>query len=238
MNGFLQKLVLLPALFLAVSMNSKAQNAFFTDVAKTSFRNLAQKRVIIPDKYRTLQLDKTGLLNFLARVPDEKGLLNRNSAPLIELPMPNGGTARFRIWESQVMDPMLAAKYPDIHCYTGQGVDDPTANIKLDFTPSGFHAMILSSVKGAVFIDPYAQGNTTNYQSYNKTDFRKTTTFRELAPLYNKRANRPLSPENVLATCGGTQLRTYRLALAATAEYTAATGGTVAAAPGCAGYHH
>jgi hypothetical protein len=119
------------------------------------------------------------------------------------------------------MEPALAAKYPEIKTFTGQGIDDPTANIKLDLTPAGFHGMIISSLNGAVFIDPYAQGNTGEYISYHKKDFTSTEKFVELPPVqFRGSLNRPASPQDVLAgSCIGTQLRTYRLALAANGEY-------------------
>lgn len=208
------------------------QHRFFSDAAENSFFNPAQRRVIVPLKYRTLVLDKAGLFSFLPSVPNEKNITDRSLAKVIEIPLPEGGTARFRIWETPIMESALAAQYPDIKTYTGQGIDDPTANIKIDWTMFGFHAMILSSLNGAVFIDPFARGNTINYMVYNKTDFKKNLPYMELPPLTGSQlAGKPQSPGSTLAgICIGAQLRTYRLALAATGEYTAFQGGTVAQA--------
>ncbi|MEO5893798.1 MAG: zinc-dependent metalloprotease family protein [Ferruginibacter sp.] len=227
MKYFIRRIIGL-GIFSAVVCNAGAQNAFFTDALENSFTTPSQKRVIIPSKYRTVQLNKSGLLNFLRIIPSEKNVLSRNVSPVIEVPMPGGGTAKFHIWESSVMEPALAAKYPDIKTFTGQGIDDPTANIKIDFTRFGFHAMIISSLNGAVFIDPYSQGNTTHYISYNKIDFAKKGKYKELPVVKLKGSlNRPASPLDVQAgSCNGTQLRTYRLALAANGEYTAFQGGT------------
>ncbi len=229
---FVFKRILVILIFLVPAGFAEAQNIFFADVPEASFSNPSQKRQIIPSSYRTLQLNKSVLSAFLSSVPSDKNIFNRNTSPVIDIPMPDGGSAKFRIWESAVMEPGLAAKFPDIRTFTGQGIDDPTANIKLDFTPFGFHAMVISALNGAIFIDPYARGNTTHYISYYKKDYKKAAGYFELPPIqYSNGANRPLSVDNTLAgVCVGTQLRTYRLALAATAEYTAAVGGTVVAA--------
>lgn len=217
--------------FIFFAIGGYAQNGFFRDATESSF-NKSGKRVIIPSKFRTLTLDKTALQTFLKAIPSEDNIANRGTTPVIAIPMPAGGVARFHIWESAVLDPKLAAKYPDIKTYTGQGIDDPTANIKLDLTAHGFHAMIISSLSGAVFIDPYAQGNTAQYISYNKIDFQKAGKYTEL-PLKRSKMNlnRGASTTGTQANiCLGTVLRKYRLALAADAEYTAFNGGTVASA--------
>ena len=209
-----------------------AQNNFFEDIPEMSLKIASNQRAIIPARYRTIKLNKAGLLKFLTTVTSEKANVVNAANSIIEIPLPSGGTAKFYIWETAIMEAGLAAKFPGIHTYTGQGIDDPTANIKLDFTPAGFHAMIISSLGGAVFVDPYAKGITDSYISYKKTDFKKATRFFELPLVRNLSVgNRPLSANGLSrGTCMGAQLRTYRLALAATAEYTAASGGTVNAA--------
>lgn len=233
-NGFtgIAKMFFLLCLSSLAFYSGAAQNSFFADAPEKSMAGQIQQRMIIPKKYRTLQLNKPGLLNFLNSVSSQKNIINPGSSPIIEIPMPLGGSARFHIWESSVMEPGLAAKFPEIKTFTGQGIDDPSAIIKLDWTLEGFHAMVLSALNGSVFIDPYAAGNTAAYISYHKSDFVKAGKYQELPPV--KLAgilNHAASPNTVLAgSCNGTQLRTYRLALAANGEYTAFHGGTVAGA--------
>ena len=212
---------LLLSLLLISGVN--AQNNFFNDVPEASVRQTAQQRVIIPSKYRTLRLDSTFLLSFLKLLPSEEKIANKNMAPVIAIPMPDGTTASFRIWESLVMEPGLSKAQPKLMTFTGQGIDDPTATIKLDWTMYGFHAMILSAVTGAVFMDPYDRQTLTNYISYYKRDYSKTEPFAESGPI---KMNQKARPAGVLAgTCVGAVLRTYRLAVACTYQYAkAATG--------------
>ena len=78
------------------------------------------------------------------------------------------------------MEAGLAARFPGIKTYAGQGIDDPTATIKIDFTELGFHAMVLSDINGDIFIDPYRQLDTRNYIVYYKKDFKKKNPFGEI----------------------------------------------------------
>ena len=204
-----------------------AQEAFFKEVPKASLTNVEGKRVIIPTLYRTLQLDTTSLQKFLRSVPKEAAAnTNRNAAPIFAIPMPDGTTAMFHIWETPTMEPGLAARYATIKTYTGQGITDPTATIKIDWTEAGFHAMILSPITTSIFIDPYAQGNKLFYITYFKKDYRKTGTFIELPPIKYSNSDETGRTTDIQSTqCIGTQLRTYRLAVACTGEYAVAATG-------------
>ena len=150
---------------------ANAQNNFWNDIAESSLQSSNQKRVIIPQKGRTVVLNLQQLKQFLNTVPKEFSADARNNQPVVSIPMPYGGFQKFKIVESAMMEPGLAAQVPDIKTYGGQGIDDPTATIKIDVTSLGFHAMILSSVGGAVFIDPYYPGLNTGYIVYYKKDY-------------------------------------------------------------------
>ena len=226
MKSIFIKISLVIVLTTGMALYAGAQQSFFSDINETTLTTLAPKRVIVPESYRTLKLDTSALLIFLKTAPAENTIANRNAMPVIIIPMPDGTTARFHVWESFAMASELAAKFPNLKTFTGQGIDDPTATIKMDWTELGFHAMILSPVMGSVFIDPYAQGTLTDYISYFKKDFKNNEPFMELPPIKYPPTGNTLSPDNVLSSqCVGSQLRTYRLAVACTGEYAiAATG--------------
>lgn len=145
---------------------------------------------------------------------------------MLELPLPDGTTGRFRLTESPVMAPALQAKYPEIRCYTGTGVEDPSATLKCDLTPQGFHAMIRSKLFGTVFIDPYRPGDTEHCIVYNKRDFQsKKQAFSCGVDALAEDLN-PLFETGQPEAQGDCTLRRYRLALACTGEYAAFHGGT------------
>lgn len=96
------------------------------------------------------------------------GLESDRTAPgvVLELPMPDGAFQRFRVKESPTLAPELAAAFPDIRTYAGQGLDDPAATTRFGWTAAGFHAIILTGTSGNVFIDTWASGTTDVYLSY------------------------------------------------------------------------
>ncbi|HTB52635.1 MAG TPA: zinc-dependent metalloprotease family protein [Ferruginibacter sp.] len=213
------------SVFLLLTVGANAQTIFFTDITAPSI-NPGEKRTAIPEQGRIVSLDTLSLLTFFKTLPVENNL-QKNSGPIIEIPMPDGSTNQFYIWESSMMEPALAAKFPNLKTYNGRGIDDSMATIKIDWTSYGFHAMILSPVRGSVFIDPYTLGNKVNYISYFKSDVKKTGAFSEPEiKKINSSLNLGIAPQILSAPqCVGAQLQTYRLAVACTGEYAiAATG--------------
>src|SRR5689334_11435524 len=82
-------------------------------------------RAIIPAKYRTLAVDETALAATLAAAPLEATTKVPASPAVLALPLPDGSFGRFRFVQSPIMEPGLAAKFPAITTYLGQGLDDP-----------------------------------------------------------------------------------------------------------------
>lgn len=214
LSGFLLTILI----FFTTSFSVFAQNNFFTDAGQNVNPKTTGHREIIPEKYRTSTLNIPKLLNFLSSLPSEKNVVNKKQTPIITLPMPNGASAKFYVWESSIMEPGLAAKFPEIKTYAGQGIDDPYASIRFDYNPYfGFHAQILSA-NGDTYIDPYAKGDINFYSSYYANDNKRNPTF----ICYTPNSITPSAPNisaRTQAACRGTQLYTYRLALACTGEY-------------------
>ncbi|MFT3981117.1 MAG: M12 family metallo-peptidase [Ferruginibacter sp.] len=210
-----------------------AQKNFFSDIAESAISIGSGKRVTVPQKFRTTQMDYEAIKSFLATVPDKSVMITnaqRAQAPVLILPMPDGSSARFRVWEASIQEPELQAKFPEIRTYTGQGIDDPFATIRFDLNPYfGFHGQILSAKTGSIYIDPYARGNIQYYQSYYKKDFFKQTNFHCLTPDEPSLLSRDGEPTTEAGPCRGTEMRTYRLAIACTGGYSQSVAGGAAA---------
>ena len=181
-------------------------------------------RPIVPRKYHTFALDQAALAARLAAAPLEHSAAAARPTVTLPLPLPDGAFGNFAIVESPIMEPGLAAQFPEIKTYLGQGLDDPTATVRFDWTPAGFHAMIISEA-GTIFIDPYSRADTAHYISYFKRDYQLPAGKTLEEQVIDRSV--PQRPALALAAVSGASLRTYRLAVAATGEYTTFQGGTV-----------
>ncbi len=149
----------------------------------------------------------------------------------ISLPLPNGTFAEFMLAEFSVMEKSLQMQYPDIRCYTGQGSGGSI--LKLDITPHGLHAMI-SGPGYTYFIDPHLVSNQDWVMVYDKKDFipsaNKPQT--EFEPEGDVDAIQKMVDDyevlhGKISTPNGTFRKEYRIAVAASREYTNFHGGTV-----------
>ncbi len=206
------------------------------EIDDSALNRRPSERLVVPNSYRTFRLNRTALEAILKQAPMEFTTAAQASEVVLALPMPDGSFQRFRIVESPIVEPGLAAKFPELITYSGQGVDDPTTTVRFDLIGNKFHSQILST-RGTVLVDPYFKsGDTENYVSYNKRTvartndfichFAETGDFQKLLETKETSAFGDIAAPNVIS--GGT-LRTYRLALAATNEYAVAVGGNTIA---------
>ena len=183
--------------------------------------------------YREVTLNENAQRNLLRHAPMEFSKAAERNQVVMTLPMPDGKPARFRVEESPLMEPRLAAMFPEIKTYRGQGLDDPTATTRFDVTPAGFHAIVLSA-HGTVIIEPAKGGRAGQYVSYDQRNApRNTGSSHCLLSNARQAVGQPRlrSFAAALPAATGATLRTYRLAVAATGEYAQTYGGgTVAGA--------
>ena len=183
---------------------------------------------IPPNSFRALSLNRVSIESFLKTIPLEAQVDVQLSQTIFQLPMPDGSMQQFRVVESPVMEKALAAKYPEIKTYLGKGINDPTSVVRFDWTPLGFHAMIIKP-GGFVFIEPFNRTNTQQYISYYQRDLPVPADLKLCSSLGDENFGEQIR-NTVPDVASGAQLRTYRLAVAATGEYTAQYGGNVATA--------
>jgi chitodextrinase len=164
---------------------------------------------------------RSSLINSPARTANIK------SNTILSIPNADGALERYRVYENSNMDPALAARYPEIKSYIGIGVDNTSATAYFSVSPLGFKSMVLSPDKSAVFIEPISADLAT-YSVYRKADKKQSLTpfecsvIDEAIPQMEGATARPNADDAVL--------RTFRLAMSCTGEYTVYFGGTKALA--------
>ncbi|MBD10717.1 MAG: hypothetical protein CMC68_08255, partial [Flavobacteriaceae bacterium] len=195
-----------------------------------------QKQASNPSKFlkeshQTLKEFQTFSLNSQELKQALNGVSQRNqfsvsSNTILSFPNSEGKLERFSIKEASIMHPDLQERFPEIRSYVGQGVDDASSILRFSISPEGFNGMILSS-KGNTFIEPISRGvdsyivfNRENRINYND-DFECEV---------SERIKRRVSSDFMMKNADDSILRTYRLAVSATGEYTQYHGGTVAQA--------
>ncbi|MER3524283.1 MAG: hypothetical protein C4326_09510 [Ignavibacteria bacterium] len=218
-------------LFSAVSTGYAQPVTLWQPVAEHTIQRIGEP-FQFPEAHHTYFLDYDAMRIALFAAPMERTQQARIAPAIIILPTPDGTLAPFAVVESPIMEEGLAAQFPDIRTFSGQGIDDPTATVRLDVGPAGFHAMVLSP-NGDYFIDPHNRFDVRHYVVYGKRgatprpeNFPNGQCLVGPDPAYAEHL-RQLARTRI-TTAVGPQLRTYRLACAATGEYTTYHGGTVA----------
>jgi chitodextrinase len=174
-------------------------------------------------------LDIESLKQVLKRAPLRSSSLNSSSV-VLSFPNSEGQLERFKIFEAPVFSPELAAKYPNIKSYIGKGVEDPSLTIRFSVSHLGFQSMRLAADKYATFIEAITDDLSyyTVYKRADKIDFSDDFEC-EVTAQMNSSLNGQ-NPQMAMRNADDGILRTYRLAVSATGEYTQYHGGTKASA--------
>ncbi|MEL6558761.1 MAG: reprolysin-like metallopeptidase [Bacteroidota bacterium] len=184
----------------------------------------SERKVADSEIYRTLQFNETKA----KRVLEESG-----GQQVLELPLPDGRNVEFTLSKNQVMAPELAAKFPMIKSFNGISKDG-RYSAKVDFNGTALYAAVRTE-KGIVYIDPDKRANPAYYKSYYTREYKNS---KDQLPVFiepelpnsgkSVRLQRVLANNraNAVNTVSGSQLRRYRIAIAANSNYSSFHGGT------------
>ncbi len=217
------KYKLLSVALLTITSFSLAQqrDSFWEKSTKSSIIEL-ESRLELP-KTNLFDLNLSVLKTNLSSSPQRN---SNASQVIISLPNGEGQFERFSIYENSNFDFKLAAQYPQIKSYIGIGIDNPTSTTFFSVSPLGFKAMTITADKSTVFIEPISEDLTT-YSVYRKSDKKAVFTPFECGVFDQLASNENLQ---LRPNADDSTLRTFRLAVSTTGEYTAYFGGTKALA--------
>jgi hypothetical protein len=210
--------------FILIFFNVNAQTNSYWKQSERPIQ-IESANTFVPNKYISFSLNKNVFQQLLQTAQNESQKNIPNSGLVIAFPDANGLLQDFLVYESPIFEPQLGIKYPTLKTYIGQGIKDKSAAIRFDVTYKGIHAMI-KSASDIVFINQVP--NSNQFIVFSRKDCNTNSSFycqTEDGSLENIITNSQRSTQSSLEI--GQTLRTYRLAMACTGEYTAFHGGTV-----------
>jgi len=242
----MKRIIILAGLLSFSNAHSNTPNQFWQSVPdddlhqiKLASKSLDQSTYI---KKRNLRLNETGLREYLTAEFEKDvsdSIAVRPIQKQIDLPLPNDEFVRVKVIDSDVLSKEMQERYPDIHTWEVQGVDDPAISGRIDFSSNGFHGMVTLANGDTVYIDPDNKGLSGFYRIFGKKENHEhfKTDFSCKVHDVDNALDKPLDLHNhmttsakLLAAAPKQNLITYRLALAGTAEYTQSQGGTSSSA--------
>jgi len=186
-------------------------------------------RSLFPDRSAAFRLNEAALLKVLRDLPTEFSSEAESRLVIIEIPMPDGTLAHFRVEDSPVLASHLSSAFPSWRTVQGYGIEDPTATARFDWSIKGFHGFVITE-KGVVYIDPMQDNDTANYLVYYKHEYGRSGAGPfvckfdgELADSLNIERLRSAVGADAPAFANGSAIRTYRLAIATTGEWARGT---------------
>jgi len=197
--------------FFAFTFSGYAQEKIlWSTVDEVGVSDKLLKRKSLISKYKTFKLDVKGLKSKLYNISRNAS----TSSKIVEFPDAEGNMLRYSIKETSILHPDLAMKFPTIKSYAGQGVDNKSSTIHFTLNSLGMYAMVLIPGKGTHYIDPYTE-DRKKYIVYLKKDVSRSSTFECLTKSVSADKTIIGSSKNA----NDLKLRTFRLALATTEEY-------------------
>jgi hypothetical protein len=221
----MRKFSVLALLAVLISTVAHAQNYWSANTEnRTSIvTNKSVARVSFPTEFKLFNLEKSPLRNELFRV------VNNGSAhsTIISLPNADGQIELFEVFEASNFEPALQAQFPEIRAFSGKGITDKAATVKLSYSPVGIQTMVFRSGKENEFIEAYSADHNVyavfrSQRAAGNLAWKCTTPDEKLEIDLNNQVN------STVARSGG-NLKTMRLAQSVTAEYSNYFGATSSA---------
>ena len=138
----------------------------------------------------------------------------QSSKKEIEFPDADGNVVSYIYSETELMHPELAAKFEGIKTYKGVSKNDPLQQVYFTKSALGLHAMIISPDRPTFYIDPLSK-DRKKYMAYKKSDVKPSDIFQCFAEEENDVPEKTVTQKST----NDLILRTFRLAIATTEEY-------------------
>lgn len=180
------------------------------------------KRLSFPRKFDLYNVNFNSIEQALFSIVNTSS----KKSTIITLPNTKGGFEEFEMFEASNFEPQLQAQFPQIRAFSGKGITDKYATIKLSISPQGIQTMVFRTDKENEFMEPYSVDGKT-YVVYNsqrkKGDLPWTCSVEDKKMMAS--VNQKVSNSNKSSSG---ELKTMRLAQSCNGEYAAYFGASTA----------
>jgi hypothetical protein len=114
-------------------------------------------RATWPKEFKLFDLNINPLRQTLFTVVDNA----QSHSTVISLPNASGQLEEFEVFEASNFEPALQARFPEIRAFSGKGITDKYATLKLSISPQGIQTMVFRTEKPNEFIEAYSQDHNT-----------------------------------------------------------------------------
>ncbi|HYV55010.1 MAG TPA: peptidase, partial [Chitinophagaceae bacterium] len=175
----------------------------------------AVARQSFPATFKLFHLDIDLLKQDLSSVTSNQ----LGQSTIIVLPNADGGFEQFEVFEASNFEPDLQAQFPEIRAFSGKGITDKYATLKLSVSPQGIQTMVFRTEKEDEFIEPYSSDHTVYavFKSRRKKGELPWTCSTVDHKIFSDLKQGIGSPNRIESSAG--QLKTMRLAQSCTGEY-------------------
>ncbi len=206
------------------SANEESKGSITTDKAVA--------RLAYPKEFKLFNLNTNALRKELFSIVDSK---SSKSVTTIYLPNAAGAMEAFEVVEASNFEPDLQGQFPEIRAYSGKGITDKFATLKLSISPVGMQTMVFRTDKDNEFIEPYSADHNVYsvYSSHRaKGNLPWTCSTDEKAIFEEMKGSAGAATTSSAVGASAGTLKTMRLAQSCNGEYSNYFGATSAAQVG------
>ncbi len=209
--------------FLLLSTSLNAQNKLWTAVNK---RLIAKEKVANLKTYQLFQLNESLFLEAInpAFAP------SRQTNSSITIPLPIHTFSSIDLVASPIIAEKLNTKYPTIKSFIVQAQQNKTLHGRFSWTHQGLYGHFVTDAASFFIEHANIEGQDAVYLLYQASDLIDKNNQQLICGNHALKTIQPTNNQVPIDTNLNTALKTFRIAITATEQFTNATGGTIESA--------
>ncbi|WP_179021239.1 reprolysin-like metallopeptidase [Winogradskyella forsetii] len=208
--------VLALSLFLTV-FSATAQQSYWQKIVKNDLNANGKNTTLYQKFYQTYHLDIVAFKRELANAPlRSASVLSSDSK--ISLPNIDGKLEQFMVVETSVLSQELAQAHPNIKTYLGFSTENPGTRARFSVTSQGLQGMVTNPDRQVNFLVPLSKSDSSTYIVYSRAA--RTEKLKDFECLTEDMVFENDGVEYAQRDANDQVLRTFRIAISTTAEYT------------------